>query len=390
MFLFFSILKSSNNMYNYYNTTMYQQFPNNNRPNCKDNVDLELICKEVTDEDYEDMIEYFKSEARPFPDQGTCKDMNETAKEHQIKNIINFLQSGNSLEQNDIICEFNDESTQKPMNVKDDFLKKEKNLGNNRLILPIDNENIQEREDKSKYMLKTLSNQFNMKTDKTNIYNNCKKVIYDTIDQKKNIEFNMYALLKHQLIEIENNFRIIKEKVDEKLSHKIMKVNIIGNFNIINDKIIKIRGYLSHRHIVFKKEILDRALMINKKLNKLEYLDNNIIIDAINVIINVSNFILPKITRLHLKTHSLQLKQYFDIYIWKLNFITNTCNLPEFIETIYVVFRSKIQNKSYIESHILYDLSCLKEKVSNFFSVDKEKICSRMNKICRLIAEMHN
>ncbi|WUR02596.1 uncharacterized protein VNE69_02121 [Vairimorpha necatrix] len=198
-----------------------------------------------------------------------------------------------------------------------------------------------------------------------------------------------YLFLNHQLNEMKDKFNNIKLKLAELFPKKTKRV-IVVKFNKDEKNKIKFnRRYLCKRFLKYKIKMYNFAIKIKDELSKLNYFDMNIVFDCLDFIIEISDFVIPKINKLYLRKFSHSLLDSLSLDCWKIEEVINVIDIPRFISCIYIILDFKIKNKNKKIISILNDMVELKDNFSFFY---KQKIMpvSRINEICEIIREKHN
>ncbi|WUR02731.1 uncharacterized protein VNE69_02250 [Vairimorpha necatrix] len=155
-------------------------------------------------------------------------------------------------------------------------------------------------------------------------------------------------------------------------------------------KTIKInRNYLKSKFEFYEKNLITYAYSIKDKVSCLESQHNELIINSLNFVISVCNFVIPPNRLLGVCKEYYKLFFYFSLDYWKIETALNKINLSDFTRIIYYNLNNKTicENEKKIE--ILYDLLSLVYKFEDFYK-QKESLSKRIKNICEVMSRKHN
>ncbi|WUR02945.1 uncharacterized protein VNE69_03160 [Vairimorpha necatrix] len=391
MLPFILLLKCSNTIFKDYDTKLSNQSQLKNAANGCEYFDFEAILREGKNEtlDFEiveDIMEFYKNYNHFSENIKLNQENNKTTKEEPVNYTTNCPKIGECMNTNNMILQHNNETFQKNMQDKDEIMKNEENFEQIHVISQVNNITKQVNLDTPMNIFLPFTSGTNLENDRDNILFVNQQSPYHVIDKNKTNNMNDNMSLYYQYTEMKNSLQTVKQQAERYLLSRPTQKIHIHNIRKYYEKIEAKRRSIRNKNCCYREKLMDPITYMLSTLHHLDLSDKDIINDSLNFVMNIINFLMPKLYYLTIETDSLQLKYLLYLAIWKIEIVTQTLNLPKFIEKISKHFNINIQNKGENEKQIIYYLEILKRRFVGFY---KDKLCLHMYELCDLITEMH-
>ncbi|WUR02985.1 uncharacterized protein VNE69_03198 [Vairimorpha necatrix] len=221
MFLYIFLLKCSNDMFNTYNTKIFQQSLNYNQMDSNTEFDFDTIMAENYNENeenehVEDIMEYYENHKRLTINETCYYENKKTTEELQIKNLVNSLKCGENFSQNKI-SQTNEKLMLKVSEDMSEICKNEENSHQDRSTFICNNEIIQQNAEETENDNENFIDKSILTNDKSFYDNNFQQLLRNECNQNNTGEKDYNSLLEKKIMEMEQKFSEVKQQEQEYL-----------------------------------------------------------------------------------------------------------------------------------------------------------------------------
>ncbi|WUR02996.1 uncharacterized protein VNE69_03209 [Vairimorpha necatrix] len=395
MYFFILLLKCSNEIFNTYNTEVLQQPQNYNQIDSNVSFDFDIVMTEDCNENrenelVEEKMDYYENHKKLIMNGSYYYDNEETTEEMQIQNLVNYLKTDENFLQN-TTYQTNEELMQEVSRDIAEIWEREENFHQDSIIFQCNNDFIQQNAVEPINSDENPIYKSNLTNDKSYLNTNYQQLFYDECNQNYINEKDNDASLVKKLSEMKNKFIGIKQQEQVNMSQNpISPSRLKNNSFCVEDKIDKQKKYICSFKYRYREQILKKTTSIKEQIEKKSFFVNGVIIDALEFIKEINEYMFQKTTKSKVEFDFLQYKRALGLFAWKIDEITNSINVPELIKLIYIVSHTKFENSNYLMNEILNDINILRIRFIYFYGSGKTILLERIKKLCDCIKKTYN
>ncbi|WUR02995.1 uncharacterized protein VNE69_03208 [Vairimorpha necatrix] len=384
MFLYFFLLKCSNNIFN---TTIIEHLPNYNQIDSNTSLDFDTIMAEGYDENeetefVEDIMDYYEKNYGPAMEKNKYQENKKTSEEMQIQNLVNYLKNDENFSQN-TTYQTNEELMQEVSRDIAEIWEREEIYYQDSSTFQCNNKFKQKNAVEPIISDENPIYKSNLTNNKSYLNNNYQQLFYDECKENHTNEKDNDASLDKKLSEMKNKFcEIHKKEQDYMLQNPIPIRDYNFDSFCAKEEINNLRNYIDSFKYRYREKMMKRTTSIKEQIEKKSFFGNGVIIDALEFIKEINEYIICKTTKLYIKHDILQVIHNLKLLIWKIYEITNAINVPDLIESIYGIYCNKLEIKKGKKNKVAKDITLLKRSFIKFYDTGKTELNNRVKAVC--------